>query len=136
MTGDGGRLTVLAECEVAVDANAVGDDGTVAVDPSVVETALGWTLKPEGLCRDDQCVPFPSTLDGTVDLVAAAEALGARTLLDEAAGVLAISTTGVQRSVARTGTAPDFVLPDLDGNEHRFSDWTGTKRLLFAFSSW
>ena len=32
-------------------------DGRVLVTTDALPDALGWTLKPEGLCRDDTCVP-------------------------------------------------------------------------------
>ena len=32
--------------------------------------------------------------------------------------------------------APDFVLPDLEGNEHALSEWQGQKKLLVTFASW
>ena len=32
--------------------------------------------------------------------------------------------------------APDATLLDLEGTQRRLSEWSGTRRLLVAFSSW
>ncbi|MGI9659669.1 MAG: peroxiredoxin family protein [Gaiellaceae bacterium] len=32
--------------------------------------------------------------------------------------------------------APDFALPDLDGVEHRLSDFRGRKVILLSWASW
>lgn len=106
-----------------------------------LEAALGWTLKPEGLCRDDRCVVVPdrSALerDGKIDAIAVAELLDRPSAVDEVSGVAAI---GVPREARRRALddlqAPDFVLPDLDGTPHALSDHRSKKRLLVAFSSW
>ena len=39
------------------------------------ERVTGWTLKPEGMCRDDLCVPMPPSADG-VDVAAFWRKLG------------------------------------------------------------
>jgi len=106
-----------------------------------LEAALGWTLEPEGLCRDDRCVIVSdrSTLerDGAVDVIVAAELLDRPSAIDEVSGAVAI---GVPRAARRSAlhdlAAPDFVLPDLDGTPHALSDHRSKKRLLVAFSSW
>ena len=40
------------------------------VSPTAAETVTGWTLKPEGMCRDGLCVPLPEDArrGGNVDL--------------------------------------------------------------------
>jgi len=112
-----------------------------ALSPEQLGTELGWELKPEGLCRDDECVLVPDRSmiesDGSIDAVAVASLLDRPALVDPASGVAAI---GAQRSVRRAALndlqAPDFVLPDLDGTPHALSDHRSKKRLLVAFSSW
>ena len=39
------------------------------------ERATGWTLKPEGMCEDDVCVPLP-VRDGRIDVAAFWQLLG------------------------------------------------------------
>ena len=96
--------------------------------------ALGWERKPEGLCRDDVCIPVPS---GPLDLAAVAKALQRPLVVDAAAGVGALGASSLERgSSLRSGTAPDFELPDLDGTRWRLSQFRGRKVVLYAYASW
>jgi hypothetical protein len=133
------QLTVVADetTDVAADIRA----GRVLISRDALTDVLGWTLKPEGLCRDDVCVPVrdrDALVEGErVDLVAAADALGRPTVLDADAGILAVATARERRSTAlQSLLAPDVTLTDLEGAPHSLSQWRGQKRLLHAFSSW
>ena len=99
--------------------------------------AIGWELKPEGLCRGDVCVPVQG-LDGpTVDLAEVAGALGSTVLVDDQTAAVAISVPAQDRRAGLIGRqAPVFSLPDLDGNLHTLEQFAGRKRLLIAFASW
>lgn len=115
------------------------DGPLVAADD--LDATLGWTLKPEGLCRADTCVLVPDRgaieRDGHLDTVAVAALLDRPAVVDAASGIAAI---GAPRELRRRALddlqAPDFVLPDLDGTAHALSDHRSKKRLLVAFSSW
>jgi hypothetical protein len=133
------RLAVMTDETVDVAGDV--DDDRVLVAGDVLTRVLGWTLKPEGLCRDDVCVPVRDrhslVVDDRVDLVAAAGALGRPTVLDADAGILAIALDHERRAAAlQSLLAPDVTLHDLDGTPHSLSQWRGQKRLLHAFSSW
>ncbi len=116
-------------------------DSPRVVPADALHGLVGWTLKPEGLCRDDRCVLVADrdaveSSDG-VDLAAVAELLDRPVAVDEAAGLVAIGAERKQRRGALTErAAPDFSLPDLDGTWHALSDHRSKKRLLVAFSSW
>lgn len=102
---------------------------------------IGWTLKPQGLCRDERCVIVPDRsaveTDGGVDLVAIAQLLDRPVAVDTDAGLVAIGAERQQRrSALQDRRAPDFSLPDLDGTWHALSDHRSKKKLLVAFSSW
>ncbi len=111
------------------------------VSADMLEELIGWTLKPQGLCRDERCVIVPDRAvlgsDDSVSLPAVAELLDRPIAVDESAGLVAIGVEREQRrSALRDRKAPDFSLPDLDGTWHALSDHRSKKKLLVAFSSW
>ena len=94
----------------------------------------GWTLKPEGMCRDEVCVPWTAPA-GRVDLAAFWRHLGQPVASE--GDVWALGTGADQRRAALQGLeAPDFTLPDLDGRMHALSDQRGRKVLLTTWASW
>jgi hypothetical protein len=107
----------------------IGDD--LVLDPSV----LGWELKPEGLCRGEICVPVR---DGRMPTVTElGRFLGRPSAVDIDARVVAFAASPDDRADAiRSGMAPDFELPDVDGVLHRLSDHRGRKVVLYAYASW
>ena len=134
-------LTILSDGRSA-EVTADLDGERVLLSPDAVETATGWTPKPEGLCRDDACIPLRDTnaVDdaGRLDLAGVAAALR-RPLATELDGV-AVAVLGdaaADRAAAMASlTAPDFELEGLDGKPVRLSDAEGHKRLLLACASW
>jgi hypothetical protein len=100
------------------------------------ERATGWTLKPEGMCQDDVCVPLP-VRDGRLD-VAAFWRLLERPVVSDAAGETWVLGAGAeQRNTALAGLmAPDFALPDLAGVPHTLSALRGNKVFLCTWASW
>ena len=112
-----------------------------SIDRDRLPDALGWELKPEGLCRDHVCVPVrdQSTIavNGSLDLAAVAAALGRPSVVDTDVGIVAVALPAEQRRQAIDGlTAPAFTLADLDGADHSLEEWRGRKKLLVAFASW
>ncbi len=124
--------TVLTEHgELTLDAK----DGLwlSAVD---AECATGWTLKPEGMCRDDVCVPL-APRDGRVDVAAFWQLLDRPVVHDTAGETWVLGTGAEQRNAMLTGlTAPDFTLPDLGGASHTLSSLRGKKAFLCTWASW
>jgi hypothetical protein len=109
------------------------------VSATDAERATGWTLKPEGMCRDDACVPLPAGMagDGRVDLAAFWRHLGNPVLSSEAGDVWMLGTGVEARRAALEGLeAPDFTLPDLAGTPHTLSSLRGRKVFLATWASW
>jgi hypothetical protein len=130
-------VTVITDEVRSVPAEAV--DGSVLVDPADLSDAIGWALKPEGLCRAEVCVPVRNRdalfSGGRLDLGRVADALDRPFLYDE--GVAAVGEPRLTRRMATDGLeAPAFTLPDLTGERHSLEEWHGRKKLLVAFASW
>ena len=99
----------------------------------------GWEIKPEGACRDEQCVPLPDTAitrDGRVDMPVVAERLGMPIAHDEQHGLWAIGPASGGRRVLDSVQMPELVLPDFDGGAFDFSTLRGRKVALVAWASW
>ena len=109
------------------------------VSPTDAEAVTGWTLKPEGMCRDALCVPLPEAArhGGTVDLAAFWRTLGHPVVSDQRQEIWVLGTAADNRASALAGLeAPDFTLPDLAGTPHRLSDLRGKKVFLTTWASW
>ena len=133
-------FTLLDETRaVTVDAKVVPDG--VRLAPFSVRDALGWELKPEGLCKDERCVPVPPATrlvrQGGIDLATLAGLLGRPLALDVPEGAACLGAAADDRArQLRSLDAPEFTLPDLAGQPHTLSDFRGKKILLVAFASW
>ena len=125
----------------ATTVQATIDGERVRLSPAALKTALGWEMKPEGLCKGAICVPVGRRGDLVneqgVDLVAVADLLSRPLALDVAERAACVGTSAAERSARLASlVAPDFTLPDLDGNLHSLSDQRGKKVLLIAYASW
>ena len=115
--------------------------GKLSVSNSVLEQATGWSLKPEGLCRDQVCVPVRNvealSKDDQVDLAEFARLVSQNIVIDAQRKVVALGEQAQIRGTEMTTLeAPDFTLPDILGRQVSFSDYNRRKRLLLAWSSW
>jgi hypothetical protein len=109
------------------------------LDAADAERTTGWTLKPEGMCRGDVCVPLPASAvrAGAVDLAAFWRTLDNPLVSDDGGAVWALGNGPGARSQALAGdTAPDIELPDLAGVPHRLSALRGKKVFLATWASW
>jgi hypothetical protein len=131
---------IFGENEVEVD-RAQWSDGDVWLPLSALPSATGWEARPEGLCAGDTCVPIPAGAmwsDGeTFNLSAFARHLGMAEAAEAAhpgEGIVAFVPAD-RPSGAGSVEAPDFTLPDLDGNLHSLSDHRGKKVVLLTWAS-
>lgn len=128
------------ETDVA-SGRAVGD--ALWLSTADVERATGWTLKAEGLCREDACIPVPpgratAFVQGdAVDIAALWRHAGHPVVSDDTGEAWVLGTGAGERARAlRSLVAPDFSLPDLAGRVHRLSEHRGRRVLLVTWASW
>src|ERR1700758_1583922 len=90
-----------------------GADG-LRLTPSDMARVTGWTLKPEGLCRGEICVPMPGALvEGRIDVAAFWERLGQPAISDQDGQAWVLGTGAAERRESLSNLqAPDFELPD------------------------
>ena len=136
-------LVLDGNVRTAVPFTAV--DGAAMIAAGDLDAALGWTLKPEGLCRGDVCVPLRDQTFGDsdqLDVAMVAHTLGQPIVVDASRGVAAIGTAASSRiEQMATLQAPAFSLPrvsagDDDGELVSLADFDRRKVLLLAWSSW
>ena len=130
---DACRLGPMSDTATIVDhdrvteVHATRDDDTLLVEPDDLPRATGWTLKPEGLCRDDVCVPVRDrgalARERGIDVRAFAAALGRPAALEPAASMAVLGegsdtlgaqlrrdlVRGARRQPARIALAGDAV---------------------------
>lgn len=143
VTGEGAAMpafTILGEGS-AVQVEASTSGGRVWLSVEGVEQALGWELKEEGFCMGPVCYPLPPdadlVTDAGVDLAGLAALIDRPIAIDEAEGAAYLGVSARERSQELALlAAPDFTLPDLDGELHSLSDHRGKKVLLVAYASW
>jgi hypothetical protein len=126
-------------------AGASADRDRLWIPLDELERSTGWTARPEGLCRDEACVPVPAARQaewfdgaGRLDFAAFAAHLGHAIARDEERGAWSLGPAADRGPVTGAGPvmAPDLRLPDLDGALHALSDYRGKKVLLYCWSSW
>tara|TARA_B100001113_G_scaffold345850_1_gene335985 strand:+ start:5363 stop:5779 length:417 start_codon:yes stop_codon:yes gene_type:complete len=138
MKGDP-EITILTNSVTSIAGH--WDEGDPFVDEAEIKAILGWEIKPEGLCKDDACIPVHHEQSfkhqERYNLHTVARLTGRPTLISQELKTITIGQpAGLRSSALKDKIAPDFVLPDIGGVDRAFSDWAGKKRLLVAFSSW
>ena len=115
--------------------------GELGVNAGDFSRATGWTLKPEGLCKDEICVPVRDAAamsnGAAIDVAEFARVTGRNVVLDSSRNVVALGEPASRRATAMaTLNAPNFTLPDINGNMVSLSDFAKRKKLILAWSSW
>jgi len=134
--------TVISDTEHIEVGAPIVNDGRWLMQPDSFEALTGWTLKPEGLCREDVCAPIfrraeVVSPDGLIDLVEAAPIIGRTAVVDIDRSIAALAPSAQSRGERMTTLqAPDFTLPDMAGNPVSLHDFDRRKVLLLAWSSW
>lgn len=135
-------VTVLTESGATEVGARVAGDG-LWLDRVACEAATGWTMKPEGLCQGDVCIPTPRSDTGDyldndeINIAAWWRMMGRPVLHDDTDEVWMLGAGAADRAAAlQSLQAPDFTLPDLDGKPHSLSDYRGKRVFLTTWSSW
>jgi hypothetical protein len=105
---------------------------TLPSEPAELARATGWTIKAQGACKGDVCVPLFG--EERTDARAFASKLGMAVISD--GGVTAVGPETVMGRALTTAEAPDFTLPDWKGGEFTLSSLRGQKVFLLAWASW
>lgn len=108
---------------------------TLLVDPQEFARRTGWHIRPEGACKDDRCVPLPSTSEKLLDVRPLAQRLGMPLLHDQKHDVWCLGPESGGH-VLGSAVLPDIVLPDLNGTPFALGSLRGQKVLLVAWASW
>ncbi|HZQ76294.1 MAG TPA: hypothetical protein VFE55_03120 [Acidimicrobiia bacterium] len=118
-------------------------DGDLWLPIEGLPSAIGWDVRPEGVCAGETCVPLPPGAtwwdDDAFNVSAFARHIGLAEAADPGRGVVAYVVPSAPGAEAAGGPAPveapDFTLPDLDGNLHSLSDHRGEKVVLLTWAS-
>ena len=136
-------VVVLHEQSETECASARADGEQLWIDAGELQTATGWSLKPEGLCRGDTCVPVPPSrahefvAGGAVNAAAFWGHMGNPVVHDAVRQVWMLGTSAADRGASlQSLEVPDFTLPDLDGRTRTLSEHRGKKVLLATWASW
>jgi hypothetical protein len=99
----------------------------------------GFELKPQGMCREEICVPVPRAMSrgDQFNLTAFAGRVGQKVIADPAGRVWSFGEIPVvQGAYIESRLAPDVEVPDRKGRPVRLSQFRGKKVLLVTWASW
>ena len=137
-----GSTTVLYQGnKITLEQTGTGEH--LLISPQDLPRVNGFTLKPEGACYADLCIPLGDKLiveqDGKqwFDLTAFADLLDQAYVVDTDARVWSFAEIPAKReSMMVDAMAPDFEVTDRAGKVVRMTDLKGKKALIVTWSSW
>lgn len=140
-------VTVLYDDQVIAVDRTLSDPNDLWVVPEDLPRVNGFELKPEGACLDELCVPVLQDRDSEMFVTRVGQAWFNVTELarkleqaytaDHDRGVWSFGAIPVARTgFLRSGMAPDFALPNREGEVVRLSDFRGKKVLILTWASW
>jgi len=105
-----------------------------SIDADVLQSRTGWTIRPEGACKGDTCIPLP---DNELTAAALSDKLGMAIAKDQAHGVTALGPPSIAgRALDSVRVSPDLEFEDFDGNTVRLSDVRGSRTVLVSWAPW
>ena len=126
--------------------SAFADATNLWVDPKDLPALNGFTLKPEGACLDDICIPIRDN-DTTLltqqagsrrfNVAELARRLDQAIVVDTAENLWSFGAIPAVRSrLIDDAIAPDFTLPDRRGNQVTLSKYRDNKVVIMTWASW
>jgi hypothetical protein len=139
-------VVLYNERAVAIE-QTLPDATELWVKPQDLTRINDFVLKPEGACLAELCIPVLQDRDsdmyvtrqnqGWFNVTGLADKLQQAHMADYQDGVWSFGVMPLERQAFfDSGQAPDFNLPDRDGNLVRLSDFRGKKVLLLTWASW
>ena len=100
-----------------------------------IRNGTGWSLKPQGACRGEICVPLTAGVTGGMVDVRQVAGLLAMPLVRHADEDLwALGPASLAGHALPTAEAPELELPDLDGRMFRLSSLRGQKVVIVSWA--
>ena len=139
--------TVLYNNATIAVSDVLADPNDLWVRPTDLTRVNGFSLKPEGACLDDICVPLKQDEDSSLyvnrddkswfNVSELARKLNQSYVFDYGANVWSFGAIPVTRqSFTKQHIAPDFSLLDRQGNPVSLSKYKDMKVLLLTWASW
>ena len=140
-------MTVLYDDLVIEVEHTLADPDDLWVAPEDLPRVNGFELKPEGACLDELCVPVRQDRDSELfvtrsdqpwfNVTGLSRKLQQAFVVDSDHGVWSFGEVPVTRTrFLDAGVAPDFALPNRQGELVRLSDFRGKKVLIVTWASW
>jgi AhpC/TSA family len=144
-----GTVALATAAPTTISATVLYGDRSVSLDKARLESDNLWvraadlprinefTLKPQGACREDVCIPVSKNIrrGEWFNLTGFARKTG-EAMVSEA-GVWSLGAIPLLRgSFVNSRRAPDFAAPDRTGRTVHLSDFRGKKVLVVTWASW
>lgn len=140
------RITIIYDDQSSEISDANLDEGQLWITTADLKQATGFELKPQGICRNELCFPLPKPQEAQFiqkkvgktrfNLAAFARLVHQPIAHDEALSTWYFGLRSDQMESLSSLKAPDFHLPDPNGEIHSLSDFRGKKVLLVTWASW
>lgn len=107
---------------------------SLRIPRSEFESGTGWSLKPQGACQGDVCIPLSQPAGESIDVVAVAKDIGMPLAAAPEHGLWALGPASIGSRALASAQAPELTLPGLDGKAFHLSSLRGQKVLLYAWA--
>ena len=125
----GDRETALPDTRV--------ENGDLWIPASELTRINEFTVKPQGACREDVCIPLPKALKRSGWLNLSGFARKVRQSVVNEGSTWSFGEMPVLRAgFLESRTAPDFAVQNRQGKTVHLKDFRGRKVLLLTWASW